>query len=196
MSITLTLLGDVRWHGVPVVGERPQALLAALAARDCRPVGSAELIELVWGEAAPSNGVKGLQVLVSRTRSACGVEAIVREGAGYRLGAGPDEVDSSRLSGLVRDAAAALDGDPARAEALAREALALADGDPAGGDNAARGGPLAEIRRGAATDAQAAGVVLARAASRTGGHVRALPYLEAAYTRAPHDESLLADLLR
>ncbi|MBS2533493.1 AAA family ATPase [Catenulispora sp. NF23] len=216
MSITLTLLGDVRWHGVPVVGERPRALLAALAARDCRPVGSAELIELVWGEAAPSNGVKGLQVLVSRTRSACGVEAIVREEAGYRLGAGPDEVDSSRLSALVRDAAAALDGDPARAETLAREALALAGGDPAGGGLAGglagspvgspvgglaaaddqRAGPLAEIRRGAATDAQAAGLVLARAASRTGGHAQALPHLEAAYTRAPHDESLLADLLR
>jgi hypothetical protein len=50
VSIALTLLEDVRWRGIPVVGDRPQALLAALAARDCRPVGPAELIELVWGD--------------------------------------------------------------------------------------------------------------------------------------------------
>ena len=80
MSIALTLLDDVRWHGVPVVGERPQALLAALAARDCRPVAAADLVELIWGEAAPSNGVKSLQVLVSRTRSTCGPDLIVRDG--------------------------------------------------------------------------------------------------------------------
>jgi hypothetical protein len=34
------------------------------------------------GEDAPVNGLKSLQVLVSRTRSACGGEVIVREGAG------------------------------------------------------------------------------------------------------------------
>ena len=31
MSIALTLLADVRWRGRPVAGDRPQALLAALA---------------------------------------------------------------------------------------------------------------------------------------------------------------------
>ena len=56
MSIALTLLADVRWRGRPVAGDRPQALLAALAARDCRSVRPDELIELVWGEDAPSNG--------------------------------------------------------------------------------------------------------------------------------------------
>ena len=97
MTIALTLLEDVRWRGIPVAGDRPQALLAALAARDCRPVGPAELIELVWGDEAPSNGMKSLQVLVSRARSACGPDAIVRDGVGYRLGAAPAEVDSARL---------------------------------------------------------------------------------------------------
>jgi hypothetical protein len=47
VSIALTLLADVRWRGRPVAGDRPQALLAALAARDCRPVRPEELIELV-----------------------------------------------------------------------------------------------------------------------------------------------------
>lgn len=219
MTIALTLLEDVRWHGVPVVGERPQALLAALAMRGGRPVGATELIELVWGQAAPANSVKSLQVLVSRTRSACGPEVIVRDGVGYRLGVAPDGVDSTRLSSLVRAAASVLDSDAARAADLAREALALAaggldtgslvtgslatgslaTGGLAAGTEAAGDedpGPLAEIRRAAAADAAAARVVVARAASRTGAHTQALPPLEAAHADSPHDESLLADLLR
>jgi len=194
VSIALTLLEDVRWRGRPVVGDRPQALLAALAARDCRPVRAEELIELVWGDDAPSNGLKSLQVLVSRARNACGVDAIVREGAGYRLGAVPAEVDSARLSGLVRDAAAALDQDAAAAAGLAREALALTGGLPEVGD--AEDGPLATVRRDALADAAAARIILARASSRAGAHAAALPALEAALAAAPHDESLLADVLR
>jgi len=195
VSIALTLLEDVRWRGVPVAGDRPQALLAALAARDCRPVGPAELIELVWGDDAPSNGMKSLQVLVSRARSACGADAIVRDGVGYRLGAAPGEVDSARLSVLVREAAAALDrDDPARAAELAQEALALAAGLTRVTDE--EEGPLAEVRRAAAADTAAARVILARAGSRTGAHATALPELEVAQAQAPHDESLLADLLR
>ena len=77
MTIALTLLDDVRWRGTPVAGDRPRALLAALAARGCRPVGPAELIELVWDEEAPSNGTKSLQVLVSRVRSAYGADVIL-----------------------------------------------------------------------------------------------------------------------
>ena len=193
MSIALTLLEDVRWRGTPVVGDRPQALLAALAAHDCRPVGSAELIGLVWGDEVPSNGMKSLQVLVSRARSACGADSIVRDPVGYRLGAAPDEVDSMRLAALARAAASALDGDAARAAGLAREALALAEGLTRVTDEEA--GPLAQVRRGAAADAAAARVILARASSRTGAHADALPELELAHAASPHEESLLADLL-
>jgi DNA-binding response OmpR family regulator len=57
VSIALTLLADVRWRGRPVAGARPQALLAALAARDGRAVRPEELIELVWGDDAPSNSL-------------------------------------------------------------------------------------------------------------------------------------------
>jgi len=192
VSFTLSLLGDVRWRRRPVVGDRPQALLAALAARGCRPVPASELIELVWGEAPPVNGLKSLQVLVSRTRSACGADVIARDGAGYRLGAAPGEVDSVRLSELVRDAAAALEQDAALAAERAHQAQALADGLPAvTGD-----GPLAELRRAAAADAGAARVIQARASSRMGVHGAALPALEAACAERPGDESLLADLLR
>jgi DNA-binding SARP family transcriptional activator len=145
VSIALTLLDDVRWRGKPVAGERPQALLAALAAGGGRAVRPQELIELVWADEAPSNGMKSLQVLVSRVRNACGADVIVRDGVGYRLGATPGEVDSARLAGLVRDASAALDHDTATTERLAREALALTAGLSEVGD--AEDGPLAEVRR-------------------------------------------------
>ncbi|HVT69908.1 MAG TPA: winged helix-turn-helix domain-containing protein, partial [Trebonia sp.] len=97
MSIALHLLADVRWRGRPVVGDRPRALLAALAARGGRPVPDEELIELVWADEAPLSGRKSLQVLVARVRNACGADAVVRDAAGYRLGAAPGEVDSARL---------------------------------------------------------------------------------------------------
>jgi predicted ATPase/DNA-binding SARP family transcriptional activator len=194
VSIALNLLDDVRWRGRPVVGDRPRALLAALAARGRRPVPAEELIELIWGDEAPLNGVKSLQVLVSRVRTACGAESIVTDAAGYRLGAAPYEVDSQRLAALVRDAATALGQDASAAAALAREALELTAGLPGVGDGDA--GPLAEVRRAAAADAAAARVILARASSRTGAHADALPALELAHTERPQDEPLLADLLR
>jgi predicted ATPase/DNA-binding SARP family transcriptional activator len=193
VSIALNLLEDVRWRGKPVVGDRPRALLAALAGRGCRPVPAADLIELVWGDETPLNAVKSLQVLVSRARNACGAEAIVTDGTGYRLGAAPDEVDSARLSALVRDASGALGRDAFAAAALAREALELTDRLPGVGDGET--GPLAKVRRTAAGDAAAARVILARASSRTGAHEDALPALERGHAERPEDEPLLADLL-
>ena len=194
MTVALTLLGDVRWRGAPVAGERSQALLAALAAAGGRPVRSERLIDLVWGDEPPVNATKSLQVLVSRTRTALGADAIVRDAVGYRLGVDPAEVDCVRLAALVRDAAAALDDDAERAATLARDALALADGLRAPGDDEAD--PLTEIRRAAAGDLATARVILAQASSRTGAHAEALPGLEAAHAARADDEALLADLLR
>ena len=194
MTVALTLLGDVRWRGAPVAGERSQALLAALAAAGGRPVRAERLIDLVWDDEAPANATKGLQVLISRTRTACGADSIVRDAAGYRLGVNPAEVDCIRLAALVRDAAAALDDDADHAATLARDALALADGLPAPADDEA--GPLTEVRREAAGDLATARVILAQASSRTGAHAEALPGLEAAHARRADDEALLADLLR
>ncbi|HET6870708.1 MAG TPA: BTAD domain-containing putative transcriptional regulator [Solirubrobacteraceae bacterium] len=194
MTVALSLLEDVRWRGESVVGDRPRALLAALAASAGRPVRAEELIELIWGDEAPANATKSLQVLVSRTRSACGADAIVRDGIGYRLGIAPAEVDSLRLAALVREAAASLERDAATAAALARDALALAGGPPAAVDH--DDGPLHDIRRLAATDIASAAAILARASSRMGSHADALPALEGAHAEHPDDESLLADLLR
>jgi DNA-binding SARP family transcriptional activator len=194
VSIALSLLRDVRWEQRAVAGDRPQALLAVLAARGGRPVPDGELIGLVWGEDPPANALKSLQVLVSRTRSACGADVVVRDGAGYRLGVAPDEVDSLRLSALVGEAGAALDRDAAAAAELAGAALALSDGLAEAAGEA--DGPLAELRRAAAAHVAEARVIRARALSRMGNHGDALPVLEAALAARPHDESLLADLLR
>jgi predicted ATPase/DNA-binding SARP family transcriptional activator len=194
VPVALTLLDDVRWRGTVVVGDRPQALLAALAASGGRTVRAEDLVELIWGDEAPANATKSLQVLVSRTRSVCGPDVIVRDGVGYRLGVEPGEVDSARLCALVRDARAALERDAAAAAELARSALALADGLPTTADDG--NGPLSEVRRAAAADLAAAHLILARACSRIGAHADALPGLEAVSSEHPDDESLLADLLR
>ena len=194
MSIALYLLEDVRWRDSAVVGDRAQALLAALAAARGRLVPDGELIDLVWGEDRPLNGLKSLQVLVSRTRSACGTDVIRRDGAGYRLGVAPAEVDSTRLAELVCDARAALATDAVQAAGLAKDALALGGGVTGMPNGSA--GALAEVRRAAVEDVEAARVILARASSRMGAHGDALPALEAAYAERQNDESLLADLLR
>jgi predicted ATPase/DNA-binding SARP family transcriptional activator len=195
VTVALTLLGDVRFRGAPVAGERSQALLAALAAAGGRPVPSERLIDLVWGDELPVNAAKSLQVLVSRTRTTLGAGAIVRDASGYRLGVDPADVDCVRLAALVRDAAAALEDDAERAVTLARDALALGDGLAAPpGENGA--GPLTEVRREAAGDLATARVILARASSRTGAHAQALPGLEAAHAERADDEAVFADLLR
>lgn len=192
MPIVLTLLDGVRWYDEPVVGERPQALLAALASG--RPVGAERLVERVWGDDVPANPAKALQVLVSRTRAACGADAVEHVGDGYRLGVAADEVDAGALHALVVAAQTALPTDPALAADQAEEALAL--GRPLGTAGDDLDGPLAEVRREAARDLGVARRVLAQALSRTGSHDRALSLLEEAAAAHPDDEALLADLLR
>lgn len=215
----LELLGDVRWGGNTIAGERPRALLAVLAGGEGRPVRTETLIERIWGDETPANATKSLQVLVSRTRGVCGEEAIVHVPIGYRLGLKPDEVDSLRLGELVRQARAAIDVDAVAAADLAGKAIALTAGlpgaapedGPAPQQDAAqlRDGaapqedtaqqdprPLSELRRAARADAAEAAVILARAQSRTGKHAEALQSLIDAFRERPADEALLADLLR
>ncbi len=190
MPIDLSLLHGVRWRGQAVVGDRAQALLAALTLAS-RVVNADRLVAEVWGEDEPANPAKALQVLVSRTRSVVGPEALATEGGGYRLVVAPGRIDADRLHGLVGRARALLAEDPVAAAAAAEEALALGAGVlPPEGD-----GPLAEVRRRAERDLASARVVLARARSRSGEHGTALPWLEEAVRVHPDDEGLLADLL-
>ncbi|KUO16740.1 BTAD domain-containing putative transcriptional regulator [Streptomyces dysideae] len=193
MSIVLTLLDGVRWHGEPVVGERPQALLAALATPSGTAVRAERLVDAVWADDGPANPGKALQVLVSRTRSVCGPNSVVRDGDGYRLGLRPHQIDALVVRSEAAAARGALTRDPTQAAEHARAALALAGGLTIAEDAS---GPLADVRREAVRDLRSARTVLAQAESRSGSHDEALPILEEAVAAWPDDEALLADLLR
>jgi len=192
--VSLTLLDGVRWKGTPVVGDRPRALLPALASEHGRPVRSARLVELIWRGEPLANATKGLQVVVSRTRAVCGPDVVARDGEGYRLALPATQVDSCLLEWLVAEAGRLLSPDPLAAVGLARDAVEL--GVPLPTVPEQEEGPLAEVRRAAARNVAAARLLLARAASRTGQHAEALPLLESAHAHRPDDEVLLVDLLR
>ncbi|MDN5930520.1 MAG: hypothetical protein L0I24_05580 [Pseudonocardia sp.] len=64
MPVALTFFDGVRWHGTPVVGDRLQALLAALAAGGGRVAPAERLIAAVWAEDVPARAPNAVQVLV------------------------------------------------------------------------------------------------------------------------------------
>ncbi|MHA6626014.1 ATP-binding protein [Pseudonocardia sichuanensis] len=192
MRPALTFLDGVRWRGAPVAGERAQTLLAVLVRHGREGAGDECLAGELWGDVPPANPAKALQVVVSRTRSACAPEVVVRTARGYRLGLPDDDVDVLRLAGLVARARAALvGGDAAATRAHAQAALELAGGvAPRAAD-----GPLDEVLACAADHAAQARTLLGVALHRSGAHPAALPLLETAVARHPGDEELLAALL-
>ncbi|MEW9533364.1 BTAD domain-containing putative transcriptional regulator [Microbispora sp. NPDC049125] len=192
MSPALVLLDGVRWQGARVVGDRAQTLLAVLAMHGRTGVGDERLVEELWPDEAPANPTKALQVVVSRTRAATGADVVVRTPRGYRLGLPAAQVDALLLGTLVEQARAALgEDDMALARRRAEEAMGLV----AGGVDGATG-PLAELRGVAAGWVAEARRVAAIALGRSGAHEDALPLLEEAAADRPHDEELLACLLR
>lgn len=101
---------------------RQRAALAALLVRSGRPVSGDTLVEAAWGDALPVNPRAALHTVVSRLRTALGVDTIRNEPAGYRLVVDPDAVDAAcfeSLCGRARDAA------PGHALGMLERALAL-----------------------------------------------------------------------
>jgi DNA-binding SARP family transcriptional activator len=119
--------------GVIVVGARRQRdLLARLILDTNRVVSRSVLVESVWGEASPAHPETALQVVVSRLRAHLGSYGcrIVAEATGYRLDAGPEEVDLLWAESLLRDGRLALAGNEgSRAAEMFERALALWTGD-------------------------------------------------------------------
>ncbi len=188
----LTLLGDVRWHGTAVVGERSRALLAVLARHPRDGASETRLVEKIWGDEPPANPAKALQVVVSRARAATCREAIVRTPRGYRLGLGPDQVDVLVLGSLVEEARAKLEaGEIGAARSAAQAALEVGSPD---GDSAP--GALGALRDAASEGHRQANRLLGMALSTGGDHAAALGALRAAACHDPDDEALLACLLR
>lgn len=95
--VRLRVYDEVSWDGIPVPGERPTALLRALAEAGPRGLSETALVEEVWAGDAPANPAKALQVVVSRTRAATASDAVVRTERGYRLGLALDDVDAWAL---------------------------------------------------------------------------------------------------
>ncbi|MFF9620604.1 BTAD domain-containing putative transcriptional regulator [Streptomyces griseosporeus] len=111
---------------VALGGARLRALLTVLALRAGRTVPAGLLVEEVWAGDPPADATGALQALVARLRRALGADAVLSAEGGYRLAAGPDEVDLHRFERLTADGMRALaDGDPAKAAGLLDDALAL-----------------------------------------------------------------------
>ncbi|GAA0242617.1 ATP-binding protein [Cryptosporangium japonicum] len=148
--LRLHVLGPLRivrdGHEVDA-GPRQQAyLLAVLLARANQPVGTGELVDLVWGDEAPPTAANLVQKYVGAVRRLLepGLRPreagsyLHRQGTGYRLVAGPDVLDLADFRRLVSDAESAQsDGRTADAFATYLDALALWRG--AAGDDFSHG---------------------------------------------------------
>jgi DNA-binding SARP family transcriptional activator len=115
-----------------ITARRQRALLALLILNANRVMGSAVLVDELWGEALPDAPVAALQVVVSRLRTRLGPfgSAVAAEPGGYRLDVGPDETDLLVAEALLRDGRSALAcNDAAHAAHTFERALALWAGD-------------------------------------------------------------------
>src|SRR5690349_17004645 len=108
-----TVLGPVRaWRdGAEIDLGAPQqrSVLAVLLARAGQPVSLSEIVDTLWWDDPPATAVNAVHRSVGLLRRALepgltvrGVGRwLVRAGGGYRLEAGPDEVDLLRFRALL-----------------------------------------------------------------------------------------------
>ncbi|MEF9884291.1 ATP-binding protein [Streptomyces sp. P9-A4] len=176
---------------LPLGGARLRALLAALALRGGRAVSVGELADDVYGDDPPQDAPAALQALVGRLRRILGREAVASTpGPGYRLAAGPDDIDLYVFQRKAGDGAARLDsGDPDTAAALLREALGLFRG-PALADLPDPAGVRPEAQRLAALRQRV------EADLRRGATDGLVPELTELTTTYPYDEAFRAHLIR
>ncbi|WP_433371427.1 BTAD domain-containing putative transcriptional regulator [Actinoplanes sp. CA-142083] len=98
-----------------ITAGRDRIVLAMMLLHPGRVVSVGELVDAVWDEDPPSTARAQLQACVSRLRRVLPGGAIVTDPAGYRLPAGPDELDALAFDRLVAEARAGRD--PARLRA-------------------------------------------------------------------------------
>ncbi|MET8509570.1 BTAD domain-containing putative transcriptional regulator [Streptomyces sp. NPDC004787] len=179
-------------HGAPLPlgGARLRALLAALALRGGRTVSVRELVDDVYGDEPPLDAQAAVQALVGRLRRVLGKEAVGSGPGGYRLVAGPEDIDLYVFERRAREAGALLDaGDPEAAAGLYRSALALFRG-PALADLPEPAGVRAEAQR---LDALRRRIEADLRRGATTGLVPELTELTGAYA---YDETFHAQLIR
>ena len=111
-------------------GPQQRRLVAALAADLGRPLSLDRLVDILWGDSAPSDASSTLQTYVSRLRREVGREAVVSSDAGYAFEKALVDTDAAVFDQLIGRAHSA---DPATALALLDECLALWRGPALGG---------------------------------------------------------------
>ena len=117
----------------PLAGRGERALLALLALSPGKAVAITTLIDALWNPGdLPQDPANALQLRVSKLRRALSglgaSELVHRDGAGYRLGADPGDVDVYRFAGLIQSARGC--GDAEHAVAAYDQALALWRAEP------------------------------------------------------------------
>ncbi|MFH8618616.1 ATP-binding protein [Streptomyces sp. NPDC017979] len=195
MTTDLTLLSRVAYRGREVTAPLLRGLLALLAGDVRRGCSVDRLVAGLWPDVLPERPTKALQVLVARVRRQLGPDVLVTTPAGYRLALAEDRIDSSAL--LLHAAASgdrARAGDHAAALAAAEAGLALWDDIP--DEPGALGGPVAELRAERAPVRRELARARALALARLGRRAQAAGPLALAAAERPHDEEVLAELLR
>ncbi|MEV6606491.1 BTAD domain-containing putative transcriptional regulator [Kutzneria sp. NPDC051319] len=111
--LTFTVLGPVTaardGHAVELGPPQQRAVLALLLAKAGKPAGQSELIDLVWGERAPTSAANLVHRYVGALRRALepGLtarsqgELLTRQAGGYELHIEPEACDLSRFRALV-----------------------------------------------------------------------------------------------
>jgi len=205
-DLRLQVLGPLRvWQGERELsaGPRQQAyLLGLLLAREGRPTGADELIDLIWGEEAPPSALNVLHKYIGAIRRILqpGLPAresgrfLLKRASGYVCTIGPDLLDLSRFRQLV--ARARSDRAAGNAAAALDHLLAAADlwSGPAG-DGWVHGPDVAPIFAALNDEFFEACVEAADMADSPGDSARALPPLQRAAAMAPLHEPVLASLV-
>ena len=132
----LEVLDDGR--AITIGGSRQRALLALLALHVNETLSTERLIDGLWGEDAPANAAKTVQMQISRLRKALAGAAgngpagvVVTRERGYELRVDRDRVDAHRFERLVAVGCSELaDGHARTAVSALEEGLALWLGAP------------------------------------------------------------------
>ena len=121
---------DQNGSEVRLGGPQQRRLVAALAADLGRPLSPDRLVDILWGDSAPTDASSTLQTYVSRLRHEVGRDAVVSSDAGYAFDKYLVDTDASVFDQIIGRAHSA---DPATALTLLDECLAMWRGPALGG---------------------------------------------------------------
>ncbi|WP_158581346.1 BTAD domain-containing putative transcriptional regulator [Actinomadura spongiicola] len=162
---------------------KQRAVLAVLLLTPNRPVSTSSIVEAVWGDEPPDNGVNVVQKYVAGLRRVLEPDRSPRSpgrlltltGAGYALHVPAGGLDAEVFRERLREALAVRDsGDNARAGGLVREALDLWRGTALAGLN----GPFFDAARDRLDEERAAALeASAEIGLDLGEHARLVPEL-------------------